>query len=79
MVRAIFIYLMIYLMILFYPKILHPTMKFFAHQELKERWTTFPLPEEASITVPPPATIPTCPLTTTISPALRFENLLILV
>ena len=54
-------------------------MKLFAHQELKERCTTLPLPEEASITVPPPATIPTWPLTTMMSPARRLEKLLILV
>lgn len=57
-----------------YPKILHPQIKFLDHQELKDRWTTRPLLEEASMTVPPPATIPTWPLTTMMSPARRSEK-----
>ena len=62
-----------------YPKILQPQMKLFLHQLLKERSTTLPWLEEASITLPPPATIPTWPLTTTISPALKSPKLLIFV
>ena len=40
---------------------------------------TLPLEDEASIISPPPAAIPTCPETTTISPACISENELILV
>ena len=62
---------------IFYPKILHAQIKLLAHQDPKAWWITRPLLEEASITVPPPAAIPTCPLTTTISPAWISEKLLI--
>ena len=44
-------------------------MKLLAHHWLRLLCTTRPLLEEASMTVPPPAAIPTWPLTTTISPA----------
>lgn len=64
---------------MYYPNILHPQIKLFLHQELNERCTTRPLLEDASITVPPPATIPTWPLTTMISPAFKLLKLVIFV
>lgn len=54
-------------------------MKLFAHQELKLLCTTRPLEEDASMTVPPPAAIPTWPFTTTMSPAWMLEKLVIFV
>ena len=59
-----------------YPNILQPQIKLFLHQELKDLCTTLPLLEDASITVPPPATMPTWPLTTIMAPARRSEKLL---
>ena len=62
-----------------YPNIRQPQIKLFFHQELKVRSTTRPLLEEASMTLPPPATIPTWPLTTMISPAFKLPKLVIFV